>query len=136
MMNDFDELEQERKERNLKKRLNDRFKHFCKEVEKFTTEVSQKKSFEFDIPYNELKFVGCHSKSSVNLYPTANCLVSLMELPTFVMDIEDIEIVHFERVTLSIKNFDVVFIYKDFTTFKRINSIPMESLDGIKAWIN
>lgn len=52
------------------------------------------------------------------MYPTTNCLVSLSELPTFVMDIEDIEIVHFERVTLSIKNFDMVFVYKDFTTFK------------------
>ena len=30
------------------------------------------------------------------------------------MDIEDIEIVHFERVTLSVKNFDIVFVYKDF----------------------
>jgi nucleosome binding factor SPN SPT16 subunit len=70
------------------------------------------------------------------MYPTTNCLVSLSELPTFVMDIEDIEIVHFERVTLSIKNFDMVFIYKDFTTFKRINSIPMESLDDIKSWLD
>lgn len=52
------------------------------------------------------------------------------------MDIEDIEIVHFERVTLSIKNFDMVFVYKDFTTFKRINSIPMESLETIKNWLN
>lgn len=90
----------------------------------------------FDIPFSELKFVGCHAKSSVNLYPTANCLVSLSELPTFVMDIEDVEIVHFERVTLSIKNFDIVFVYKDFTTFKRINSIPMESLDTIKNWLD
>lgn len=135
-MNDFDELEQERKERSLKKRLNDRFKHFCKEAEKFIGDVNPKNKLEFDIPYPELKFVGCHAKSSVNLYPTANCLVSLMELPTFVMDIEDIEIVHFERVTLSIKNFDVVFVYKDFTTYKRINSIPMESLDTLKSWID
>ena len=90
----------------------------------------------FDVPFTDLKFVGCHTKASVNMYPTTNCLVSLSELPTFVMDIEDIEIVHFERVTLSIKNFDMVFVYKDFSTFKRINSIPMESLDGIKNWLD
>jgi len=131
----MDELEQERKERALRKRLNERFRNFCKEAEKFALEVNNSQIL-FDVPYTELKFVACHSKSSVNMYPTANCLVALSELPTFVMDIEDIEIVHFERVTLSIKNFDMVFVYKDFTTFKRINSIPMESLDTIKTWLD
>lgn len=38
-MNDHDELEQERKERALRKRLNDRFKHFCHEAEKFAADV-------------------------------------------------------------------------------------------------
>ena len=39
-MTDFDELEQERKERSLRKRLNERFKHFCHEAEKFAMEVN------------------------------------------------------------------------------------------------
>lgn len=30
----------------------------------------------------------------------------------------------------------MVFVYKDFTTFKRINSIPMESLETIKNWLD
>lgn len=119
----------------MRRRLNERFKDFCTEAEKFAKRENHT-SILFDVPYTELKFVGCHAKASVNMYPTANCLVALSEIPTFVMDIEDIEIVHFERVTLSIKNFDMVFIYKDFTTFKRINSIPMESLDTIKSWLD
>jgi nucleosome binding factor SPN SPT16 subunit len=134
-MSDFDELENEKKERALKKRLNERFRNFCREAEKFASEVDSAELM-FDIPYTELKFVGCHAKSSVNMYPTAHCLVSLVEHPAFVMDIDDIEIVHFERVTLSIKNFDIVFVYKDFTTYKRINSIPMESLETIKNWLD
>ena len=43
---------------------------------------------------------------------------------------------HFERVSLSVKNFDMVFIYRDFANFKRISSIPMEQLDTIKEWLN
>ena len=43
---------------------------------------------------------------------------------------------HFERVNLSVKNFDMVFIYRDFANFKRISSVPMEQLDMIKEWLN
>ena len=43
---------------------------------------------------------------------------------------------HFERVNLSVKNFDLVFIYRDFANHKRISSIPMEQLDMIKEWLN
>ena len=43
---------------------------------------------------------------------------------------------HFERVNLSSKTFDMVFIYRDFTNYKRISSVPMEQLDMIKEWLN
>lgn len=49
---------------------------------------------------------------------------------------EDVELVHFERVSLAVKNFDFVLVYKDYANFKRISSVPMESLDMIKEWIN
>lgn len=49
---------------------------------------------------------------------------------------EDIELIHFERVSLAIKNFDFVLVYKDFANFKRISSVPMEHLDMIKEWVN
>jgi nucleosome binding factor SPN SPT16 subunit len=52
------------------------------------------------------------------------------------MDVDEIELVYLERVEYSLKNFDMVFIYKDYATFKRINSIPMESLDTIKSWLD
>lgn len=46
--------------------------------------------------------------------PTSKCLVALSEIPFFVMDLSDVEIVHFERVSFMTKNFDMVFIFKDF----------------------
>jgi len=84
----------------------------------------------------ELMFTGCHAKANVNMFPTSTSLVSLQEAPFFVTSMEDIELIHFERVSLAVKNFDFVLVYKDFANFKRINSIPMENLDMIKEWIN
>lgn len=52
------------------------------------------------------------------------------------IDIDDIEFVCFERVQFGIKNFDMAIIFKDFTTMKRINSIPIEHIENIKEYLN
>lgn len=53
-----------------------------------------------------------------------------------VVDIGDIEVAHFERIQYMTKNFDLVLVYKDYVTYKRISAIPMEYLDTIKNWFN
>ena len=68
--------------------------------------------------------------------PTKYCMIAISEFPFFVIDIDDIEAVHFERVQFGIKNFDMAIIFKDFTTYKRINSIPVEHLENIKDYLN
>jgi nucleosome binding factor SPN SPT16 subunit len=45
------------------------------------------------------------------------------------------QVAHFERVQFSLRNFDLVFVFKDFSLM-HINSIPMESLDTIKEWLD
>lgn len=72
----------------------------------------------------------------VKIRPTKNCLIAVSEFPFFVIDISDMEYVHFERVHFSIKNFDMAVIFKDFQTFKRINSIPIEYLEEIKNYLD
>lgn len=52
------------------------------------------------------------------------------------MDVNDIECVVFERVLFGIKNFDMAIIFKDFTTHKRINSIPIEHMEEIKSYLD
>ena len=52
------------------------------------------------------------------------------------MALDDVEVAHFERVNFMNKNMDLVFIYKDYNTYKRINSIPMQDLDMIKSWLD
>ena len=68
--------------------------------------------------------------------PTKYCLIAISEFPFFVIDIDDIEAVHFERVQFGIKNFDMAIIFKDFTNFKRINSIPIEHIENIKDYLD
>jgi nucleosome binding factor SPN SPT16 subunit len=72
----------------------------------------------------------------VKVRPTKNCLIAISEFPFFVIDIDDIEVVHFERLSFGIKNFDMAIIFKDFTTFKRINSIPVEHIEVIKSYFD
>jgi nucleosome binding factor SPN SPT16 subunit len=91
----------------------------------------------FDMPIEDLFFTGCPAKSSVKIRPTHNkCLIAISEFPSFVIDVNDIEVVHFERVTFGIKNFDMAIIYKDFMTFKRINSIPRENIEELKEYLD
>lgn len=89
---------------------------------------------EVDMPADNLSFYGCPIRSQVRIRPTKNCLVALSESPFFVLDTADIELVCFERVYFGIKNFDIVIIYKDFQTFKRVDSIPIEALEELKSY--
>lgn len=128
--NDHEELEMEQRERENKKKLNKKFLRFSKLI----SEVAKKNGFnlEFDVPFTELSFTGAPDKSIVKVSPSVKNLVALSEQPFFVVTLADIEIIHFERVHFSIKNFDMAIIYKDFRTVQRICSIPSEQLDLIK----
>lgn len=64
------------------------------------------------------------------------CIVNLTEWPPFVIVLDEIELVHFERVQFHLKNFDMVFVFKDYTRkTAMINAIPMNMLDHVKEWL-
>lgn len=69
-MNEQEELEQEQKERELRVKLNARFKKFVDNISELATHNNYK--LEFDIPYNELAFFGAPNKGIVKLMPTVN----------------------------------------------------------------
>jgi len=62
--------------------------------------------------------------------------VALSEFPFFVLDVNDIEVVQFERMYYGMKNFDLAVIKKDFTTCLRINSIPTEYTEELKDYFD
>jgi len=131
--NDDDEYEQEERDRRQRKKLNDEFLSFTRAVEA----AAGKDQIEFDKPYRELAFQGAPSKSNVYLYPTVHCLVNLSEPPFFIMSLDEVEVAHFERVQYSLRNFDLCFIYKDYSKpVTRICAIPANYLEGIKNWLD
>lgn len=131
-MHDRDDLAAEQSERELRHKLKTAFKSFCEKVESMT-----KQEIEFDTPFRELGFPGAPFRSTVNLQPTSGCLVNLTEWPPFVITLEDVELVHFERVQFHLKNFDMVFVFKDYSRkVAMVNAIPMNMLDHVKEWLN
>jgi len=131
-MHDRDDLAAEQAERELRQKLKQGFKGFCDKVESVT-----KGTLEFDSPFRDLGFNGVPHRETCLLQPTSSCLVNLTSWPPFVTTLEDVELVHFERVQLSLKNFDMVFIFKDYSKkIAMVTAIPMTMLDHVKEWLN
>ncbi|XP_071546474.1 FACT complex subunit spt16-like [Panulirus ornatus] len=131
-MHDRDDLSAEQAERELRHKLTSAFKSFTEKVETMT-----KHQIEFDTPFRDLGFPGAPFRSTVLLQPTSGCLVNLTEWPPFVIVLDEVELVHFERVQFHLKNFDMVFVFKDYSRkTAMINAIPMQMLDHVKEWLN
>jgi len=131
-MHDRDDMASEQAERELRHKLKSAFKTFTEKVEALT-----KGAVDFDTPFRDLGFFGCPYRSTVLLQPTSNALVSLIDWPPFVIILDSIELVHFERVQFHLKSFDVAFVFKDYTKkTAHINSVPMNQLDHVKDWLN
>lgn len=91
---------------------------------------------EVDIPFRELGFQGVPFRTNVLLQPTTDCLVQLTDQPFLVVTLSEIEIAHLERVQFGLKNFDLVFVFKDYQRPPiQINTIPMTQLDNVKDWL-
>jgi nucleosome binding factor SPN SPT16 subunit len=131
-MQDRDDMQSEQQEREMRKKLNAAFQSFCDKVSRQTNEA-----VDFDQPFNQLAFTGVPFRSACTLKPTSSCLVNLTEWPPLVITLDEVELVSFERVSFQIRNFDMVFIFKDYSRkVQTINSIPATSLDSIKDWLN
>ncbi|XP_077983541.1 FACT complex subunit SPT16-like [Glandiceps talaboti] len=131
-IHDRDDLAAEQAERELRHRLKSAFKNFIDKVENIT-----KGEVEFEVPFRELGFHGAPHRSNALLQPTSSCLVNVTEWPPFLITLDAVELVHFERVQFHIRNFDMVFVFKDYTKkISMVNAVPMSSLDQVKDWLN
>ncbi|KAJ9066835.1 FACT complex subunit spt16 [Entomophthora muscae] len=129
---DEDEIGAEMEERRHIKLLNDEFKQYASKI----AEAARGK-LEVETPFRDIGFQGVPARSNVLLMPTGDCLVHLSDPPFLIITLAEVEIVHMERVQFGLKNFDLVFIFKDFSkTPVHINTIPMKQLDGVKEWLD
>ncbi|KAI2625588.1 SPT16-domain-containing protein [Hypoxylon sp. NC1633] len=130
---DEDEFEQEQEDRRHRAELDRQFKSFADKI----ADAGKNEGVEVDIPLRELGFNGVPFRSNVVIQPTTDCLIQVTEPPFMVLTLEDIEIAHLERVQFGLKNFDLVFVFKDFTRPpSHINTIPVESLEEVKEWLD
>ncbi|KII88934.1 hypothetical protein PLICRDRAFT_175186 [Plicaturopsis crispa FD-325 SS-3] len=133
---DEDEIEMEQQERKHRQVLNREFKNFAEKISEAATS-STGDTLEVDIPFRELSFEGVPFRTNVRLQPTTECLVYLTDPPFLVVTLGEIEIASLERVQFTLKQFDLVLIFKDFTkTPLHINSIPTAQLDDVKNWLD
>ena len=69
--------------------------------------------------------------------PTVNCLVELSEMPFTVIPLSEVNLVNLERVGFNLRNFDMIFVWKDFNKdVARIDSVQSHSLETIKDWMS
>lgn len=128
---DEDELQQEQEERKRKALLDKEFKSFAELIADSSNGL-----VDLDIPFRELGFQGVPFRSAVLCMPTRDCLIQLIDPPYLVVTLEEIEIAHLERVQFGLKNFDLVFVFKDLAKpVVHINTIPMELLEDVKSWL-
>jgi len=132
---DPDEIESEQRERKMRKAMNKKFQEYTVKVE----EVAHKHGFEsleFDIPYRDLAFQGTPHREMVMLQPSVHCLVNLTETPAFVISMSTVEHVHFERCTMGSRNFDMVYVFKNYETATRmVSAVDMKDLDDLQEWL-
>lgn len=135
-MYDRDGLQEEQEERRRRRKANERFRQFAKIVTELVDKNDPDNTFEFDFPEDRLMFTGVPNKTGVNIYPTGSSFISLEDNPPFVLALDEVELAYFERVQLSLKNFDLVFVYKDLDRpVVKIRSIPTQSLDSIQSYL-
>ncbi|KAK3674398.1 FACT complex subunit spt16 [Recurvomyces mirabilis] len=130
---DEEEFEAEQEEKRRRAQLDKEFRNFAEKI----ADAGKNEGLAVDMPFRDLGFNGVPSRSSVMVQPTTDCLVQLTEPPFMVITLLDIEVVHLERVQFGLKNFDMVIVFKDFTRQPaHINTIPVESLDSVKDWLD
>ncbi|ETI24486.1 hypothetical protein G647_03855 [Cladophialophora carrionii CBS 160.54] len=130
---DEEEFEQEQEERRRRAELDRLFKSFAEKI----SDQAREYNVTVDIPFRELSFNGVPNRSNVLMAPTTDALVQLTEPPFTVITLEEIEVAHLERIQFGLKNFDLVFVYKDFhRPPTHVNTIPVESLDRVKEWLD
>lgn len=132
---DPDEIDEEQREREMRRRLNVAFKDFCVKLEKVASHYDH--ALQVDVPFVKSSFEANVHREMVRLMPTTHCLVNLTETPNFCQTIEDIEHVHFERAGFTTKAFDIVLIFKNWTIApKTLTAIDIKYMDIVQEWLN
>lgn len=130
---DDEEFEAEQEERRRRTALDREFKSFAEKI----ADAGKDERVDVDVPFRDIAFSGVPHRSNVLIQPATDAIVQLTEPPFTVVTLTEIEVAHLERVQFGLKNFDLVFVFKDFNRAPvHINTIPVESLESVKEWLD
>ena len=62
------------------------------------------------LPPSPYSFDGVPFRSTVFLQPTTNCLINVTDQPAFIVTLDEVELVHFERVQVNTKESTGVWV--------------------------
>ncbi|KCV71854.1 hypothetical protein H696_01268 [Fonticula alba] len=109
-----------------------------REFDKFADRISRQSNgaVKVDTPIRNLAFSGVPFRANVLMQPTSYTLMHITEAPYFIVTLEEVELVYFERITFGLRNFDMVFIFKDYARPPvRVSVIPVQQLEDIRNWL-
>jgi nucleosome binding factor SPN SPT16 subunit len=115
-------------------KLEEAFKGFMQSVERETNGLVK-----FEIPDKSKGFYGSFESVGGNYYPCDRCLVSISSAPFVVVNIEEIDVIFFERVGMGLRtnNFDIAIIFKNFTKpVVSINSVSNKAKEELRFWFD
>ncbi|ABW97958.1 hypothetical protein HAN_1g118 (nucleomorph) [Hemiselmis andersenii] len=128
-----------------KKEFDEKFKikKCTNEFNRFVKALALISGKNIEIFNSDFGFFGIFQKKNLFLTPTKNCLVCLSDQIPLIIPYAFIEIVYFERLSPLVKNFDLVFVFKNFLEKKtkkkekwiRISSVYHKSLSLINFFI-
>ncbi|KAM0688556.1 FACT complex subunit spt16 [Conglomerata obtusa] len=120
----------EKEEENKRKEINREFNLFVDKIE-------NNSSLRVQVPTRTGAFYGVPYKGSVYIQPTNECLVNLIEAPFFVLTLNEVEIVCFERVIYGVKTCDMTFIFKNKElSVMNIQCVESMQLPKIKEFLD
>ncbi len=123
-------------------KINKAFKAFVQKVEDAASLDAPSTFRVFEVPPRDFAFNGAWSKDMTTVLLGSNAIVAVVDKPPLVVPVDDIEFVHFERVSHGGKSFDMAIIFKagvvdkGVDEFVRISSIEMKHLDMVKTWLD
>jgi len=133
---DEDEIAAEEREKKRIEKMNVVYLDFCKDVER-SIWAPRGVPLEFDIPHRGFMFSGVATKGNVDILPGNLCLCALNEMPFFVLTLEDVDIVVFERMGEAgkLSTFDMSFVFKDFSRMPHgITAVPTKDAESLRTY--
>jgi nucleosome binding factor SPN SPT16 subunit len=130
---DQDGLEEEQRERKMRKNLNKAYSRFAQCIMDNSKALDDKYHVQLEVPYPDAGFMGCPFKEMVRLQPTNSSLMNVTGNKAFVISIADIEHVHF--VCPSAKNFDLVFFMKGLNEVHVVSAVEVKAMQTIFEWL-